>query len=857
MSWEAERLIYVEKLERIINSITKIQELKGNRIITPEMNSSLRQLQGNAEKLLPKLKKGEFEIAVVGLEKAGKSFFSNALIGLTALPTADERCTYTSTCVRPVDQNADEDYAEVTFYSPQEFDRSFREKLEVLDIPDAQLYNINNLSLEKYNQLFEDCSDITKRLYEQSLHRDIIDMLENKRELQDYIGHRQLKFYRDALKTSDFSSFITSPGRAMAVKDVVIYSTELRKMPNAIMYDVPGFNSPTAMHEEQTLQKMQDADAIIMVAKAHEPTLTAEVLKIFNNPDVDGANLSDKLFVFSNKADLATDLEKNKKTTYHEWIERYKILPNTSEGKDRIFFGSAKAYLGDNEAKNKLKALGESDGIEALRNQLLAYYQTTRFDVLKKRVNKIFVDLKKLFEGTGVAEASAVNNAEKYEIALALHRELSGSISDQLNNLKFNLNTKAVNDRPLTTQLSERIQELITVEHYQIQQEELERTHKEKAGIGMAEQPQAVDSALRERRFTQMYGDFVDMVLSCTGSYHTDVRKEILQIFLNAMHLNPRSAEYLRMENEIKELCSLDNIGEDGYYQSLIERFARDVFEVQIKFAQGADRLNKFREEVTNFFSLSVFYHTSTSDNKLTCFQGADSPFLWLLLYPENATAASKDQVIQKLQQLTGLKNIGESVSELIDRVMVLKGRDTLEIIQRMFQNFLITGAKPEAAIISGVKEILKGILDSPDGDTAAILEEILNGNRYQTDIAEKHRNFSYEQVQSEFKDDIQALQLALQNAVVPAANIDKAFSARETKLIEDIVEMLKDPQDTRFISFIARNAEIIKASEFGKLKEEEAQHALDVAVMNEINTILSGLDKGIANYEMKEATNE
>ena len=90
----------------------------------------------------------------------------------------------------------------------------------------------------------------------------------------------------------------------------MIYSTELRKMPNAIMYDVPGFNSPTAMHEEQTLQKMRAADAIIMVAKANEPTLTAEVLKIFQNSDVDGAYLSEKLFVFSNKADLATDLQK-------------------------------------------------------------------------------------------------------------------------------------------------------------------------------------------------------------------------------------------------------------------------------------------------------------------------------------------------------------------------------------------------------------------------------------------------------------------------------------------------------------------------------------------------------------------
>mgnify|MGYP005756604511 CR=1 FL=1 len=843
MSWEEERKLYADKLERIITSIEKIQGIGNNRIVTPEMRLSLRQLQSDAEQLLPKLKKGEFEIAVVGLEKAGKSSFSNALIGLTALPTADERCTFTSTCIRPVNAEQDtsrqEGYAEVTFYSQQEFDRSFREKLEVLGIPDAQLYTIENLSLEKYEQLFDECDSIKKQLYERSLHRDILDTLQFKQEIRRYIGSPKRTFYGDELKTTEFSSFITAPGRAIAVKDVVIYSTELQKMPNAVMYDVPGFNSPTAMHEEQTLQKMRAADAIIMVAKANEPTLTAEVLKIFQNPDVDGAYLSEKLFVFANKADLATDLQKNKQTTYHEWIERYKILPNSPEGKGRIVFGSANACLGDEGARSKLAALGEEDGIEKLRTKLITYYETTRFDVLKKRVNKIFVDLRKLFDTTVAANSAPVDNTLKYEIALTLQQELSGDISEQLNNLKSKLNTEALQERPLTAQLSERLKELVTLEKYQIKPDELERTHKEKAGVGMAEQPQAVDSALREHKFTQMYSDFVDEVLSCTGFRHSDVRQQILQIFLDAMHMSPESGGYDRLKDEIKELCALDNETDDGYYQSLIERFARDVFEVQIKFSQGMDRLNKFREEATNFFSLGVFYRASDNDDRLPYFQGADSPLWRLLLYPENANAAPKEQVIQKLQQLTGLKQVGDSISSLIDRIMVLEGDQTLVVLEKVFLDFLASGARPEAAVVFDVKELLNGILSGPEGSTADILEQILNGNRYQTDIADKHSNYSYEQVCQEFNDDILALQLVLQHAVVPAVSIDKAFSARETKLIEDIIEMLKGSD---FIRFIARNAEIIKAAEFGRMKEEEAQRALDIAVTNEINVILTEL---------------
>lgn len=838
MSWEEERGFYADKLEQIIRSITKIHDLKDNRIVTSEMASNLRRLQEEAECLLPKLKKGEFEIAVVGLEKAGKSSFSNALIGLTALPTADERCTFTSTCIRPVDEGKTEGYAEVTFYNPQEFDRSFREKLEALGIPDAHLYTIDNLSPEKYEQLFEDCDPLKKQLYENSLHQDILATLQNKHEIRQYIGSQKRTFSEAELKTQEFSSFITSPGKAIAAKSVVIYSTELRTMPNTVMYDVPGFNSPTAMHEEQTLQKMRQVDAIIMVAKAHEPTLTAEVLKIFQKPDMDGSYLKDKLFVFANKADLATDLEKNKDTTYYEWMEHYKILPNTPNGRERIVFGSARACQGDEEAQKKL---GMPDGgIKILRDKLQTYYETTRFEVLKKRVNKILVDIKAQFDGVEKEIFPSVDHTERNKILLNLRRELPEKVRVRLDALKVQLNTEAVKERPLTEHLSKSIQDLVTLDQYQIQQEELERTHEEKIGIGTAEQPQRVDSALREQRFARMYKDFVNTVLTCTGSRHKDICKKIQEIFLSAMDISDRSEKYQGMAEKITELCVLNNETDDDYYQSLIERFARDVFEVQIKLVQGQDRLNKFREEAANFSSLGVFYRTADGDS-LSYFHSADSPLWRLLLYPESVNAdptPTNNQVIQRLCELTGLTKAGDTISKMVDDIIAQKGPETLKIIEEVFLNFCLP-TRAEAVTFGLVKDRLLEIIGESGSKPVNILEEILTGDRYQTDVTKKHSNYNYEQVCKEFNDDILALQLVLQKAVVPAVSIDKAFSARETRLIEAIVGMLND---ARFDDFIARNAEDICAVEFGRMKEEEGQRALDAAVMNEINTILSEL---------------
>jgi ribosome biogenesis GTPase A len=46
--------------------------------ITPEQKATLQKAGEPAEKLMHRLQNGEFRIAVVGLEKAGKSTFVNA-----------------------------------------------------------------------------------------------------------------------------------------------------------------------------------------------------------------------------------------------------------------------------------------------------------------------------------------------------------------------------------------------------------------------------------------------------------------------------------------------------------------------------------------------------------------------------------------------------------------------------------------------------------------------------------------------------------------------------------------------------------------------------------------------------------
>lgn len=852
MSFNDEKNQYISKLNHISDGITKILEIKNNKVVTSEMVGKLIKLKEQANILLLKLEKGEFEIAVVGLEKAGKSSFSNALIGLTALPTDQQRCTYTSTCIRDGQQSA----ADVWFYTRQEFDRDLYEKLAVLQIPNAELYNIDTLSREEYERLFSNCPDWIQEKYKNTLNRDIVNTLEHKDELKRYIGGGVQHFSEQQLSTDEFREFITSPAKAIAVKDVTIYSTKLTVMPNAVMYDVPGFNSPTAMHQEQTEQKMQSADAIIMVAKADEPSITGDVLSVFKKSDVDGSLLSEKLFIFANKADRAEDLKKNMTITYQQWIDEYKILNNTEESRSRIIFGSANAHLGDSvpfgaKARAGLEELGITDGIDELRNKLTEYYNTTRFEVLKKRIDKIIFDVQNLFEGTKgnyVQETSSAESMEYNMIILNLYKQVESTLKGKLRDLKDKVNKEAREDSPLTAEIANCIGELITEEKYSIQDDEVESVHKEIAGISSAEQPQKLDGNIREKRFTIMYGDFADQVLNCTSTQHSKVCDSIVNIFMDALKINEVNKEYTRIKEEVIELGKLNDKNSETYYQSLIERFARDLFEIFIKFSHGADRLNKFKEEAVNLFSLGVFYNASTAADKegkeLSYINDApkDSPLWKVLLYPEYATMDSKHESLERLKQLTGIQNIGESIDKMLDSLAAIKGSDAVKVLEGAFEKFVLTNS--EAAKVALIKEVLARILEDPENDSSTLLASVLTENRYLSDVAEKHQEYSYKIVQKEFSDDISALQIVLQKAFIPAVNMDKAFSARETKVIEDMIKVI---DSDAFSEFIARNVDTIESAKLDVIKQNEAQRSINIAVMKEINKILDSITTTVA----------
>lgn len=842
----AEKELYVEKLNKLTDAISSIKALGNSDIISYDVDEALSKYMKEAETVKRKISKNEFEIAIVGLEKAGKSSFCNALIEINILPTKDERCTYTSTKI----EYSDKDEAVVVFYKEDEINDIFREKLLAMGIEDVEKYSYNKTSLSTYTGLFNSLDKIDQSRFESTINEDVKNIINNSRSLEQFIGKPNKTFEDDELLSPDFKGFIERPEKAIAVKEVRIGSSKLGQMKNAIIFDVPGFDSPTAMHKDQTLARMKNADAIIVIANGDRPSITKGVLDVFNDRDDDNIPLSEKLFVFANKIDKAATPSENIRITKDEW-KKYKYISDEA----RIFAGSANAYLqskGKNPTEeqdyvaaiNKFKEQGQlpdGDGIDAIRNALENYNKEYRFVVLKQRADNLLNDLEELFKPLYDKYKDNEQSQPQFEqianISSELNKMFSSTLSSRLNELKVEIIEKMNADKPISAEIEQYIESNITQEVYAIQDNEITRTHNDLAGISNSKEYEKVESKLREMRFHSMYGDFSASVMEFAQKYHKKYDDEIKEIILKCLKEAAGCKTIcLELQDSLSnELESVNSLVSDGYYQSLIERFARDIYEILIKNVFSENRYDKFKDEMDNFFSLSIFYDKNNKQEYLNV-PAKDLPFCKLLLFHNESIdmndIGKKQQNIEAISNAIS-KNLKKAISsELTSEISksILKV-DIPRIIKYLDDN--VKSGMADSQVLSIYKD---GVKKSPKIDLASS-----DFKKIYTDYhAEKNKNSTlegYEQFKEEFNDDIDVLQDVLSNAFIKAINIEKPFIAKETKNIEDIIEH-------DFSRFINKNLTIIKRAEVDEIKSYAERIQSRKECLNQISKILDTIKR-------------
>ena len=310
--------------EKYAQTIKRTQEIARNAGVL----SAGAKLNQDIADLINKCRSAEFQIAVVGVIKAGKSMLLNALIGLELAPVGLNSKTAALTKFRSSNKG---NYVHVRFYSKAEWD----------NLKDSASRSRKELSAEGE-------SSLEKRLSEKT----VLDAAKK------WIGHEDItETYSDLMGFQEGIKRWTaadSDDHLFAAEVEVGIDKKLFNMPEEVVFvDTPGLHDPVKYRSKITEDYIGNANAVLVAVKPD--ALGEEAYKTVTTVlDYAGSNRK-KVYIIGTQQDkLATKDDYEQLIDGEDgWIQR---LTESGHYKDRraasaqIFTVSAKLHLYMNKA---------------------------------------------------------------------------------------------------------------------------------------------------------------------------------------------------------------------------------------------------------------------------------------------------------------------------------------------------------------------------------------------------------------------------------------------------------------------------------------------------------------------------
>lgn len=394
MNWKDASVINAKRLERALaveQFARQLAVLPQTRQagITDTQLDALAAEREQADRQRQRLEKGEFRIAVVGLEKAGKSTFVNAWLGCDLLPAKSIRCTFTTTQIFSVREAADQ-RLETQPKTEAEFQRLFSDLQIAANGPDET----------RANKAKADLSTIER-------HKS------NLKEVR-IEGPRTKPFADLEQIKDDLRKYVADERYAHAMHEARLYTCRLAEAEGIVFYDVPGLDSGLAKHIEESRDMLHDCDAVILVQRYPDLRGAEKDLVKFAREGDRHIRLEDKMFVFFGRMDTFGTPEAFQRDYQHvvqSWREEANLPP------ERIVAGSAGAHLvlhgmaesetlkdigdqkkiaadlcrvtGHPNAEN-LETLKSLTGIDTIKDTINRYLNTERVTIVERRCNALF-----------------------------------------------------------------------------------------------------------------------------------------------------------------------------------------------------------------------------------------------------------------------------------------------------------------------------------------------------------------------------------------------------------------------------------------------------------------------------------
>lgn len=903
--WEESKQNFIDKLgnaDRIFDEIFKADS--EGLVIQGDEREELKALQAANKKILNKLKSREFTVAIVGLEKAGKSTLGNALIKSMVLPEYAARCTYTTTEIRA----GDIDVAEVYFYSREEFNKNFKRMLNDVQYQDTA--DFGTMTIETFVRYWKAVeTDPAQRgiflLHNGTTAEDIKTILAGKQKILPLLGQARKEFGAEYWSGGDnfneFKTYITGMAGKnadgtvrrepypYAVKNVIIRSTQLADMSHIVLYDVPGFDSPTELHKRQTEEMLKEADAIILVTNAGDrPDLTAPQLDMLRKgQDLDGVKLNEKSFVFGNKIDRAPNkntARDNLAVLRNDAVNKYQITLG-----NHIVGGSARAYLekigliAEKVASKILEEWKTPDGVQILLDKMQDYYDEDRFEVLKRRaentLSKTRTVLQNLLErySTGELNYSDVSTEIIQDIQSRLPR-----FTKEANRITQIHVGKIFNERPFTKALKDNVDNiypLVEEAHLPlIESEELELAI-DPDGVYPTSK---VDGNVRDKLGVLFVENIVTATAKFTSERQSELRQALVDSFLQIMGMETTTNYRAELNDSVNKLFDemLVKGGAKCNFNSLVERFVMTLIQTLITHPFAVDeRVNKVKEALDELVSLSVYYNMPTDKEEKKSLQleslvsGGDKFFTKILAHEgidekvEDVDASenenflcnlfeeNRDQICKGASLAVELLPFGKWAKLLmkgginlaaIDADRSIKRRDKLDNkLEDLFysQNWAGLPKEQKLQLIEKVigyyaKAGGSKVEETNADSLMAQLDEI------QTRAKKAKRMNGKDDMIAILNVDIEILRDITAKAVINAIGLERAFNSVITKNVNLINRHLQEHEgNAAYRLWIRNNAAKLMPSRFEQIIEQGAVRENKKAIVNAVRNLLSKWD--------------
>lgn len=244
------------------------------------------------KKKVERLQKKDFTIALFGAFSAGKSSFSNALMGAKVLPVSPNPTTAAINKIRPVSEDCPHETADVQLKTTEQLLEDIKGSYEAIGL------NVSSLE-EAYNRADE---GLAVQLTDERLnvHKSFIRAYkEGYNDFKDKLG-TVVRANRE-----EFEKFVAQENRSCFVDNIDFYFDSPITRMGVTLVDTPGADSINARHTGVAFEYIRNADAILFITYYNHAFAKADREFLIQLGRVKDAFELDKMFFVVNAIDLA------------------------------------------------------------------------------------------------------------------------------------------------------------------------------------------------------------------------------------------------------------------------------------------------------------------------------------------------------------------------------------------------------------------------------------------------------------------------------------------------------------------------------------------------------------------------